>query len=147
MQKKLFRTGRGGIGLSLLLLFGGCAEQSQPKLQLDAAGMPAAKKPDSEHAAQQAVVAYMTSAWLKKPGTPTYTFQPLTTGAVTLGFGLQESGWFMCGTVTQPGDTGPRNFFAHFDRQQPDIVDGAVDFNPGRGLVSHWCADVYRTRL
>lgn len=139
------KKGRIAIGLALLpLLLPGCAEQA--KVAPAAADLPPAKRPVSESAAQRAVTAYMVS-WLKNPATPTYTFRPLTSGNVTLGFGLEESGWFMCGTVMQPGDPGPRTFFAHFDRQQPDIVDGAVEFGPGYGLVSHWCADAYRTRL
>lgn len=138
------RKRRAITGLALLLLLAGCAEPA--KVAPAAPDLPAAQRPASESAAQKAVIAYMVS-WLKKPGEPTYTFRPLTSGSVTLGFGLQESGWFMCGTVMQPGDPGPRTFFAHFDRQQPDIVDGAVEFGPGYGLVSHWCADAYRTRL
>jgi hypothetical protein len=128
-----------------MLLLAGCAQQVQVKP--DVAAMPDARRPVSEAAAQKAAISYIATAWLKDPAPATFNFRPLTNGAVTLGYGLKESGWFMCGTVVQRaatnGDNKPRVFFAHFDREQPDIVDGAVDFTTGSGLVAHWCADVY----
>lgn len=113
----------------------------------DAAAGPPAKKPSNELAAQRAVTTYL-ALWVKHPETAKFAFRPLATGNVSLGFGLKETGWFMCGTVEQTNaalpDQGRRVFFAHFDPQQPDIIDGAVDFVTGYGLVSHWCAEVYR---
>jgi hypothetical protein len=105
-----------------------------------------ATPPASEAAAQKAVTEYLP-LWLNGATPVRYSFRPLATGAVNLGFGMREAGYFMCGTVDVRNENGredrQRVFFAHFDPAQPDLADGAVGEGPTSRLVSGWCAQVY----